>query len=284
MREKMSTTRTTGRLLAYLTLAVGGVLFLVPFFWMLSISVKTPANLAVYPIRFWPGQPEWSNYLEVLRRATVPRYMLNSAVISTTYAALVTLTSSLAAYGFARCRVRIKNVFFTMVLATMMIPGMVTMIPQFVIFRRLQLLNTYWPWAIWGLSTNGFLIFLLRQFFSSIPVELEDAATIDGCNRFRIYSSIFLPLSKPALAAAFIFGFQGVWSDYITPLLYLQGEKIPFVVALIKGLNAPFRPDYATDTPVQMAGALFFLLPLVAVFFVAQRYITQGVVTSGLKG
>lgn len=113
---------------------------------------------------------------------------------------------------------------------------------------------------------------------------MEDAATIDGCGRLRIFIAIFLSLSKPALAAAFIFGFQWIWSDYIPPSLYLQGKKIPFVVALIRGLNAPFRPDYAPDTPVQMAGALYFLLPLVVLYFGAQRYITQGVATTGLKG
>ena len=285
MRKKgLSTTRASARFLTYLVLVAGAALFMAPFFWMISVSVKTPTNLAAYPIRFWPELPEWSNYLEVWRRADVPRYMLNSVFLSTLYAFLVTMTSSMAAYGFARCRVRMKNVLFTVVLATMMIPNMVTMIPQFVLFRRLELLNTYWPWVIWGLSTHGFMIFLLRQFFSSIPMELEDAATIDGCNRFRTFSAIFLPLSKPALAASFIYGFQWIWSDYIPPSLYLQGKMVPFVVALVRGLNAPFRPDYAPDTPVQMAGAVYFLLPLIAIFFVAQRYITQGVVTTGLRG
>ncbi|MGQ9779484.1 MAG: carbohydrate ABC transporter permease [Bacillota bacterium] len=276
--------RQAVRILVHLVLIVGAVVFMVPFFWMISVSVKGPTDLAKYPIEFWPAHPRWENYLEVWRRASVPRYMLNSIFMSTLYAVLVVFTSSLAAFGFARHRVRIKNVFFTIVLATMMIPGMVTMIPQFVIFHRLRLLNTYWPWVVWGLSTNGFLIFLLRQFFSTIPVELEDAATIDGCTRFRSYLTIFLPLSKPALTAAFIFAFSWIWGDYIPPSLYLQGEKIPFCVALVRGLNAPFRPDFAPDTPVQMAGTMYFLAPLIFIFFTAQRYITQGVVTTGLKG
>ncbi|MGE5597848.1 MAG: carbohydrate ABC transporter permease [Bacteroidota bacterium] len=284
MRRKSVGSKWYARGLLYTVLIAGAVAFMVPFVWMLSISVKSPANLAKYPIEFWPAKPMWSNYLEVWRRADVPRYMLNSAFLSTLYACLVVTTSSLAAYGFARHRVRIKNLFFTIVLATMMIPGMVTTIPQFVIFHRLGLLNTYWPWVVWGLSTNGFLIFLLRQFFSTIPTELEDAATIDGCGRLRSYFSIFLPVSKPALAAAFIFAFTWIWGDYIPPSLYLQGNKIPFCVALIRGLNAPFRPDFAPDTPVQMAGTVYFLVPLVVIFFAAQRYITQGVVTTGLKG
>lgn len=282
--EAVSRHRAALRFLTYLVLVTGAVLLLVPFFWMVSVSVKTPTNLAEYPIRFWPAKPEWSNYIEVWRRADVPRYMFNSAFMSTIYAMLVTITSAFSAYGFARCKVRIKETLFTLVLATMMIPWIVTLIPQFVVFQRLGLLNTYWPWVIWGLSTHGFMIFLLRQFFSSIPMELEDAATIDGCGRFRTFTTIFLPLSKPALAAAFIFGFQWIWSDYIPPSLYLQGKMTPFVVALIRGLKPPFRPDYAPDTPVQMAGALFFLVPLIILYFGAQRYITQGVVTTGLKG
>ncbi|MGQ9779482.1 MAG: carbohydrate ABC transporter permease [Bacillota bacterium] len=280
----LSRTRAISRFQTYLTLIVGAVIFMIPFFWMISVSLKTPSNLAEYPIRFWPAKPAWDNYLEVWRRTDVPRYMFNSVFLSTTYAVLVVLSSSLAAYGFARCRVRIKNFFFTIVLATMMIPWVVTGIPQFVVFHRVGLLNTYWPWVVWGLSTHGFMIFLLRQFFSTIPLELEDAATLDGCSRFRTFVTIFLPLSKPALAAAFIFGFQWIWSDYIPPSLYLQGANIPFCVALVRGLNAPFRPDYAPDTPVQMAGTVYFLIPLVIIFFLAQRYITEGVVASGIKG
>ncbi len=276
--------RTIPRFAVHLVLVVGAVIFMIPFLWMISISLKSPANLAKYPVEFWPAQPVWRNYLEVWRRANVPRYMFNSAFMSAIYATLVVFTSSMAAYGFARHRVRIKDFLFTIVLATMMIPGMVTMIPQFVIFHRLGLLNTYWPWVVWGLSTSGFLIFLIRQFFSTIPMDLEDAAVIDGCSRFRIFYAIFLPVSKPALAAAFVFAFSWVWGDYLPPSLYLQGEKMPFCVALYRGLSAPFRPDFAPDTPVQMAGALYFVTPLIVIFFTMQRYITQGVVTTGLKG
>ncbi|MGE5529285.1 MAG: carbohydrate ABC transporter permease [Patescibacteria group bacterium] len=284
MRRKPVGSKWYARLLLYLILVAGAVAFMVPFFWMISVSIKNPGNLAKYPIEFWPAKPEWNNYLEVWRRADVPRYMLNSTFLSTMTAFLTVITSSLAAYGFARHRVRIKNFFFTIVLATMMIPGMVTMIPQFVIFYRLGFLNTYWPWVVWGLSTNGFLIFLMRQFFSTIPMELEDAATIDGCSRVRTFFAIFLPISKPALAASFIFCFSWWWGDYLTPSLYLQGNMVPFSVALIRGLNPPFRPDFAPDTPVQMAGALYFLTPLIVIFFLAQKYITQGIVTTGLKG
>ncbi|MGE5529284.1 MAG: carbohydrate ABC transporter permease [Patescibacteria group bacterium] len=276
--------RAASRFLTYLVLIGGAVIFMIPFFWMISVSVKTPTNLAEYPVRFWPKVPQWDNFLEVWRRADVARYMLNSAFMSTLYATLVTITSAFAAYGFARCRVRIKDTLFTVVLATMMLPWIVNFIPQFIVFKSLGLYNTYWPWVVWGLSTHGFMIFLLRQFFTTIPIELEDAATIDGCGRFRTFTSIFLPLSKPALAAAFIFGFQWIWSDFIPPSIYLQGKLVPFNVMLIRGLNAPFRPDYAPDTPVQMAGALYYILPLVALYFGAQRYITQGVVTTGLKG
>jgi multiple sugar transport system permease protein len=252
---------------------------------MVSISVKNPSNIAAYPIRLWPDHPMWENYLEVWRRATVPRYMLNSVLLALIYSIPVALTSAMAAYGFARHKVKSRNFYFAIVLATMMIPGMVTMIPQFVVFYRVGLLNTYWPWLIWGLSTSSYLIFLLRQFFSAIPAELEDAATIDGCSRLGAFVRIFLPISKPALAATFIFAFQWIWSDYIPPSLYLQGDLIPFCVALIRGLNAPFRPDFAPDTPVQMAGVMYFLMPLVIIFFGAQKYITQGIVTTGaMKG
>ena len=272
------------RFLIHLIVIGGAAVVILPFLWMISISVKNPGNLAKYPIELWPAKPEWQNYLEVWRRATVPRYMWNSVFMSTLYAALAVFTSAMAAYGFARHRVKIKNLYFTIVLATMMIPGIVTMIPQFVLFYRVGLLNTYWPWAIWGLSTSAFLIFLLRQFFSTIPVELEDSAKIDGCGRFRTFAAIFLPISKPALAAAFIFAFSWIWGDYIPPSLYLQAEKIPFCVAMIRGLSAPFRPDFAPDTPVQMAGAIYFLMPLMFLFFFTQKLIVQGIVTTGIKG
>ena len=277
------TARQISRPLVYLVLIMGMIVFLIPFFWMLSTAVKTLANIANYPVELWPAKPCWDNFLEVWRRVDVARYMLNSLVLACVYGFSVVFSSSLAGYGFARFNVPGKNLLFVIVLSTMMVPGMVMMIPQFIIYHFLGLLNTYWPWLIEGLATSAFMIFLFRQFFSTIPKDLEDAATIDGCGRFRIYSLIFLPLSKPALATAFIFAFTWVWGDYLKPNLYLTGRTIPMCVALIRGLNPPIRPIESPDTPVQMAGSIFYTLPLIAIFFMAQKYITQGIVTTGIK-
>lgn len=260
------------------------VVFMAPVYWMIATSVKEPADVGNYPVEFWPDEPLWENYVEVWRRANVPRYMWNSFTLSAMYTVLTVFTSSLAGYAFARFRVKYKAKLFTIVLATLIIPPMVNIIPQFLIFHRIGVLNTYLPWMFFGIGASAYHIFLFRQFFSSIPKDLEDAAVIDGCSRASTFFRIIAPISTTAFAAGAIFAFQWTWSDYLLPSLYLQQENYTFAVALARGLSAPFRPDYAPDYPVQLAGAFYFILPLAGTFFLMQKYIVKGVVTTGLKG
>lgn len=273
------------RILLHVLVVVLAVIFMVPIYWMVSISLKEPPAVGRYPIEFWPEKPVWDNYLEVWRRADVARYLWNSVFLASMYTFLTVSSSSLVGYGFVRFnRVWVNKYLFKVVLATMIMPPMVFTIPHFILFHRFKLLNTYWPWILFGIGGSAFHIFLFRQFFSSFPREIEDAAQIDGCGPFQTFVRILLPNAKAALAAGSIFAFQWTWSDYLLPKLYLQEAKITFAVKLASGLNAPFRPDYAPDYPVQMAGAVYFTVPLLVMFFLAQKYIIKGVVTSGLKG
>lgn len=274
-----------GRIVLHVVVIGLAIIFMIPIYWMFSVSVKDPPAIGRYPIEFWPEEPVWDNYVEVWRRADVSRYMFNSVFLATLYTTLTVCSSSLVGYGFARFgRVWLKKHLFKVVLATMIMPPMVFIIPHFILFHRFGLLNTYWPWVLFGIGGSGFHIFLFRQFFSSFPQEIEDAARIDGCGPFQTFVRIILPNAKAALAAGAIFAFQWNWSNYLLPKLYLQQSKTTFAVALAVGLNPPFRPDYAPDYPVQMAGAFYFTVPLLLMFFLAQKYIIKGVVTSGLKG
>jgi len=260
------------------------VLVLLPIYWMIAVSLKEPATVSRYPVEFWPAKPLWANYLEVWRRANVPRYMFNSVYLSTVYTILCVWFSALAGYGFSRFRVGIKKPLFTIVMATMIMPPMIFTIPHFLMFYKLKLLNSYWPWVFYGLAGSSFHIFLFRQFFSSIPLELEDAAALDGCSPFGTFLRIIVPNSQTAFAAGAIFAFQWTWSDYLLPRLFLQEAKFTMSVALSIGLHPPFRPDYAKDFPVELAGAVYYVLPLALIFFLAQKFIIKGVITTGLKG
>jgi ABC-type glycerol-3-phosphate transport system permease component len=184
-------------------------------------------------------------------------------------------------FGFARHYAPLRDTLFILVLGMLMIPGVVTLIPTFVVFSRLHLTNTYWPWVLWGLSGNSFFIFLFRQFFMSIPRELEDAAEVDGCGRFRIFWQIFLPNSGPVIATAAIFNFQGVWSDWFIPKVFLSDSKTTLSVKLQTAyVNQKGWPAYN----LTFAAIFVFILPMIIVFFLAQKYIIQGIVTTGIKG
>jgi multiple sugar transport system permease protein len=276
--------KQVGRLIIHVVAILLLIVFMAPVYWMIATSVKEPADVGNYPVEFWPREPRWENYIEVWRRANVPRYMLNSFRLAVMYTVLTVFTSSLAGYAFARFRIKHKSKLFSIVLATLIMPPMVNIIPQFLIFHRVGVLNTYLPWMFFGIGASAYHIFLFRQFFSSIPKDLEDAATIDGCSRASTFFRIIAPISTTAFAAGAIFAFQWTWSDYLLPSLYLQQARQTFAVAVARGLHAPFRPDYAPDYPVQLAGAVYFILPLAAMFFLMQKYIVKGVVTTGLKG
>jgi len=267
-----------GAVLATATLLALAAVFLVPFLWLIVTALKDSSELSALPVRLWPRRAEWGNFTQAVTLINYGRYALNSFVLAATFAGLTLITSALVGFGFARLRGRGKNLLFLVMLSTLMLPPIITVIPTYMIFARLGLIYTYWPWVFWGLSASAFLSFLFRQFFAGIPLDLEDAAIVDGCG----YGRIFLPLSKPVIATVFIIAFQSVWDDYFTPSIFLNADNITLAVALAQGYLIPNSSVPLTN--VLSAGALLYTLPVVVLFFAAQRYFVQGIVTTGLKG
>ncbi|MEW6230496.1 MAG: carbohydrate ABC transporter permease, partial [Bacillota bacterium] len=221
------------RAVLYLVLCAGSVLFLMPLAWMISTSLKTPEQYFGFPPRWIPNPIYWKNYVEGLTYFPFIRYTLNTLFITCVSIVGVAMSSSITAYSFARLRWPGRDVFFVAFLATLMLPGQVTMIPIYVLFTRLGWVDTYLPLTVPYFFGGAFWVFLLRQFFLSIPFDLSDAAKIDGCSEFAIYWRIMLPLSKPALATVAIFTFIGVWNDFMGPLIYLNSpEKYTLALGL----------------------------------------------------
>ncbi|MBM3190082.1 MAG: carbohydrate ABC transporter permease [Chloroflexi bacterium] len=279
--SRMSPRKLIGNIFLYGLLSLVALALGTPVLWFLVSSVKTESEYIAYPIKFLPKVVIWQNYVDAVTLVPFWKYAGHSAFLATVFAILTVITSSMAGYAFARVRAPGRDALFTVVLALLIVPGIVTTIPQFIVFSRLRLTNTYWPWVLWGLSASPFHIFLFRQFFSTIPKQLEDAAEVDGCSQFRIYAQIFLPNSKPVLATSFIFNFSWTWSDWFAPLIYLDDQKTTLAVKLTRGYQ---NPQGFTMRMPSLAAAVIYTVPLIVLFFIGQRYIIQGVVTSGLKG
>lgn len=264
----------------YLLLCMGAAVLLIPFFWMLSTSLKPLDEVFAYPIKWIPSRLVWRNYVEVFERAPFARYILNTSYV-TLVGIIGNLTgSSLAAFSFARLRFRGKNLLFLVMLSTMMVPGWVTMIPTFVMFKYFGWLNSFKPLLVPAFFAQPFYTFLLRQFFMSIPRDLEDAARIDGCSTFRIFWQIMLPLARPALATVAIFSFFSFWNVLLGPLIYLQSqEKFTISVGILS-----FQSEQYANYANMMAAACISMLPCLLLFFFAQRLFIQGVVVTGVKG
>lgn len=270
-----------GRLAALVTLLALSCLFVLPFAWLVINALKATSELEAFPITLWPLHPQWDNFRQALTLIDYGKFARNSFELSLISMILTTLTSALVGFGFARLRGRGKNALFILMLSTTMLPGLLLTIPRYVLYARLGMIGTYWPWVVGGLGSSVFLAFLFRQFFAGIPRELEDAAIVDGCGYGRIFWSIFLPLSKPVIATAAIFSFQGTWDDWFGPLIFLNADNTTLSVAMSAGYTDP-RGDILTN--VLSAGSIFYTLPVIVIFFLAQRYFVQGIVTTGLKG
>jgi len=276
-----------GRTLLYLLVLTLSVLFGFPLFWTLMSSLKTPVEMASFPPPWVPAVPQWSNYFNVLTLDSRPvvTWLLNSVFLAVLVTSGVVITASLVAYSFARFEYRGRDFLFMVTLATLMLPAQVTLIPQFVLFFNLGWVNTLLPlWVPAWFGGGGFEIFLMRQFFLSLPKDLDEAALIDGASFFRIFWSILLPLSKPVMATLAIITLIGTWGDFLGPLIYLNSpEKFTISVGLHFFNTAP---DVG-GMPVQhllMAVCVISILPVVLVFFLGQRYFVQGIVMSGIKG
>lgn len=265
----------------YLLLIVLACVFVGPFLWLVDTAMKAPSELNVFPVEFLPAHLYWNNLIQAFTSINFMAYAANSLLLSSLYATLVTLSSAVVGFGFARLRAPGKRPLFLIMLSTMMLPNIITLIPTYMLFSQLNLINTYWPWVFWGLMSSPFLVFLFRQFFSTIPVELEEAAILDGCGYGRIFWQIFLPLAIPAVVTAFLISFTGVWGDYLTPLLMLSPDNTTLSVAMTAGYIDPHGNPLIT---VQAAGSLLYVVPEIVLFFFAQRYFVRGIVATGLKG
>jgi multiple sugar transport system permease protein len=254
---------------------------LAPLLWMVSSSFKPELKAFEFPPRLIPDPFRPENYVDALTYKPFDIYLRNTIFLVVLNELAILLASSFCAYGFARIRFAGRDFWFALVLATMMVPYVVMMVPQFVIFSRLHWIDTFLPLTVpYFFGGGAFNIFLLRQFFRTIPEELADAARIDGCSEYIIYARIMMPLAKPALITVAIFTFFGTWNDFLGPLLYLNSPE-RFTISL--GL-AGFRGVLRTRWDLLMAASTATTLPVVILFFLAQRYFVQGVVLSGLKG
>jgi multiple sugar transport system permease protein len=258
-----------------------------PVFWTLMSSLKTPVEMSTFPPTILPNSPQWQNYYQVLviPRVPVAIWVWNSAVVVVLATVGTIMTAALVAYSLARFTYRGRDALFLITLASMMLPAQVTLIPQFVLFYRLGWINTLLPlWVPYWFGGSAFAIFLMRQFFLSLPRDLDEAALIDGAGYFRIFWSILLPLCKPILATLGIITIIATWSDFLGPLIYLNSPE-KFTVAV--GLNFFKTNPEVGGEPLQhllMAACILSMTPLITIFFLGQRFFVQGIVMSGIKG
>jgi multiple sugar transport system permease protein len=270
-----------GKIAVMLVLALGVFVIMIPAVWMVSVSLQTDAEVYSYPPKWIPTTFAWENYVAVFTLIPFMRLLNNTLIITAGRLIGNVASASLVAFAFARLRAPLRNALFLLVLATMMLPGQVTMVPQFVLFSKMGWVNTFKPLIVPAFFGGGaFNVFLLRQFFMTIPTDYDDAARIDGCGYFQLYWRIILPLSAPALATIAIFTLMWSWNDFMGPLIYLRSMTNS---TLALGLYF-FRGVYNPEWNRLMAMSLLVMLPIVLLFFFAQRYFIQGVVISGIKG
>lgn len=278
-----------GKVITLLLLLGVSILFIIPLLWMISTSLKEAQDLV--GTRWIPTRLAWENYVDAFSFGMWPQWTLNTVIITVTSVIGQVISSSLVAYAFSRLRWRGRDALFSVVLATMMLPSVVTMIPQFVLFANLPAFgfmgsrvwtNTFLPLIVPAFTGSAFYIFLLRQFMRGIPQDLTDAAKIDGAGELRIWWSVIMPMTKPALAVVAIFTFQGAWQDFMGPLLYLQSEKWYTLQLGLRQFEAA-----AGGSPAWhwlMAASLMVMLPVLVVFIAFQRYFIEGFNFSGLAG
>jgi multiple sugar transport system permease protein len=281
------------RVLVYLFLTVGVLLVIGPFLWMISTSLTSAMEVFAWPPRLIPSQLRFSNYVEAVTAVDIPRYFLNSLVVTVISTISVLILDSLAGYALAKMRFPGRNALFLFILGTIMIPVQVTMIPLFIMFKRAPLLggndilgaggtgmiDTYAALILpWAATTFG--IYLMREFFRMLPSELLDAARVDGCSELKIFWRIYLPLAKPALAAVGLFNFTFVWNDFIWPLILTSTPKMR---TLQLGLSS-YKSQYFTDWHLLMAATTLTCIPIFVVYLIGQRHFIKGVAMSGLKG
>ena len=283
----MSTSRTRvtqsiQQVLLYLFLSVFTVAVLMPLFWLVLSSLKTQQEMVTYPPVFLPVKFQFGNYLLALTKIRYFRYLWNTIFLSMIYTLPGMASASIFAYAFARFKVPGKNFLFSIVLVVLMIPPVSVLLPEYVFFAKLKLVGTYNIWLLWGLGANPLFIYLLRQFFSYFPREMEEAAIIDGCSRIGVLFRIFLPLSKPALITVFILSFFWVYGDFMGPVIFLSGQNTTLPVAMANGYVVR---NGILQVSVLLSGIVIYIIPVLLIFIFGQKYYIRGLLSSsGMKG
>lgn len=276
----MTTRRVVLRGTLYLAFVVGALLVLVPIYWFVRSALMTLAQIFVYPPLPWPPHVEWANFSNAMRVAPFLLYARNTSTVIVPGVIGTLVTASMSAFGFARFKFPLRNMWFALVLAAIILPPAVVLIPQFIMWSTLGLVNTLYPLIIplW-FGGGAFNVFLLRQFMLTIPKDFDDAARIDGAGYFKIYRVIMIPLVQPALIAVALFQTFFLWNDFFQPLIYLNDPQ-HFTLAI--GLSN-FIGSYTTQWNIMLAAALIVVLPPAILFFIGQRYFVEGVTLTGIK-
>ncbi|HUI69139.1 MAG TPA: carbohydrate ABC transporter permease [Spirochaetia bacterium] len=273
--------RVTSKSILYLVVTVGAVLCFLPVFWLVRSSVMTLGDIFKFPPLFWPAHMRWQNFADAMKASPFPLYFRNTMIVVIPNVIGSLLTASMSAYGLARFRFPFRNVWFALVLGAIILPPAVVLIPQFLLWSRLHLVNTFFPLIVpvW-FGGGAFNVFLLRQFFLTIPKDFDNAARIDGASYWRVYWQIMVPLIQPALLAVGLFQFLFTWNDFFTPLIYLS-SKTTYTLAI--GLRF-FIGSYSTMWNSLMAASVIVIIPPVILFLIGQRYFVEGVTLTGIKG
>jgi multiple sugar transport system permease protein len=278
---KLTAARAMSKALVYLVLAIGAASCFLPIFWLVRSSVMTLGDIFKFPPILWPARIRWQSYVDAMQASPFLLYFRNTMIVVVPNVVGSILTASMSAYGLGRFRFPLRNFWFALVLGAIILPPAVVLIPQFLMWSRLHLVNTFLPLTIPVFFGGGaFNVFLLRQFFLTIPKDFDDAARMDGASYWRIYWQIMIPFVQPALLAVGLFQFLYCWNDFFNPLIYLSSKE---TYTLAIGLRF-FIDSYATFWNNLMAASLIVILPPVVVFLIGQRYFVEGVTLTGIKG
>ncbi|WP_166844481.1 carbohydrate ABC transporter permease [Isoptericola sp. BMS4] len=280
VRVTPSRTRpTAGRVVAHVALVVAAAAVLLPFVWMVISSLKANNDVFTVPVQWIPDPVVWQNYVEIWEKSDMTTWIKNTLILSVGVTFLQVLTGSFAAYGFSKTRFPGRDALFMLYVATIAVPWQAYMIPQFVMLSKMGLSNTLW--AMLALQTfSAFGVFLMKQFYETVPEELSEAARIDGLSEYGIWRRIMVPLSVPAIASLVLITFTNTWNDYLGPLIYLRSPDLWTLQIGLKTFIGQYNADYA----LIMAGSVISVLPIAIVFLMGQRYFIEGIATSGLKG
>ena len=271
--------RGIGRVVLYGLLVVAALLVLLPFYWMVMSSLKTNNDVFTIPVKWVPDVFVWRNYVDIWAKSDMTTWLKNTLVLSVAVTFLQVLTGSFAAYGFSKSRFLGRDVLFIAYIGTIAVPWQSYMIPQFILLSKLHLSNTLW--AIIALQAFGaFGVFLMKQFFDTVPEELSEAARLDGLSEYGIWRRVMLPLSVPALASLTLLTFTSTWNDYLGPLIYLRSPDLWTIQLGLRTFISQYNAEYA----LIMTGSVLSVLPIALIFMLGQRYFIEGIATSGLKG